>query len=110
MEIRTVAIDQEAPEIEFPCDYPIKVMGQASETFRAEVLAVVLRFFSWKEISFLFTGTGLLVILNLVLSEGLLSFDNAIVLAVLVSHLPKDKSYRLGPVKMSIPGSFQPAL
>ena len=61
-----------------------------------------LRFFSWKEISFIFTGTGLLVMLNLVLSEGLLSFDNAIVLAILVSHLPKDKSYRLGPVKMSI--------
>ena len=61
-----------------------------------------LRFFSWEEISFLFTGTGLLVILNLVLSEGLLSFDNAIVLAVLVSHLPKDESYRVGPVRMSI--------
>lgn len=61
-----------------------------------------LRFFSWEEISFLFTGTGLLVMLNLVLSEGLLSFDNAIVLAILVSHLPKDKSYRLGPFKMSI--------
>lgn len=43
MEIRTVAIDQEAPEIEFPCDYPIKVMGQATESFRTEVLAVVHR-------------------------------------------------------------------
>ena len=40
--------------------------------------------------------------LNLVLSEGLLSFDNALVLAVLVSHLPKDRSYRLGPLEMSI--------
>jgi YkoY family integral membrane protein len=61
-----------------------------------------LRFFSWKEISFLFTGTGLLVMLNLVLSEGLLSFDNAIVLAIMVSHLPRDRSYRVGPLEMSI--------
>jgi len=61
-----------------------------------------LRFFSWEEISFLFTGTGMLVMLNLVLSEGLLSFDNALVLAIMVSHLPRDRSYRLGPVKMSI--------
>ena len=62
----------------------------------------LLRFFSWEEISFLFTGTGLLVMLNLVLSEGLLSFDNALVLAVMVSHLPRDQFYRLGPVKMSL--------
>ena len=61
-----------------------------------------LRFFSWQEISFLFTGTGLLVMLNLVLSEGLLSFDNAIVLAIMVSHLPKEQSYRIGPLEMSI--------
>lgn len=61
-----------------------------------------LRFFSWEEFSFIFSGTGVLVILNLVLSEGLLSVDNALVLAVLVSHLPRDRSYRLGPVEMSI--------
>jgi YkoY family integral membrane protein len=61
-----------------------------------------LRFFSWEELSFLFTGTGMLVMLNLVLSEGLLSFDNALVLAIMVSHLPKDRFYSLGPVKMSI--------
>lgn len=61
-----------------------------------------LRFFSWEEIAFLFTGTGLLVMLNLVLSEGLLSFDNALVLAVMVSHLPRDRSYRIGPLEMSI--------
>ena len=61
-----------------------------------------LRFFSWEELSFLFTGTGLLVMLNLVLSEGLLSLDNALVLAILVSHLPTDRSYKLGPFEMSI--------
>jgi YkoY family integral membrane protein len=61
-----------------------------------------LRFFSWQEISFLFTGTGLLVMLNLVLSEGLLSFDNALVLAIMVSHLPRDRFYRIGFLKMSI--------
>lgn len=61
-----------------------------------------LRFFSWEEVSFLFTGTGLLVIVNLVLSEGLLSFDNALVLAILVSHLPRDQSCKLGPFEMSV--------
>jgi YkoY family integral membrane protein len=61
-----------------------------------------LRFFSWEEISFLFTGTGMLVMLNLVLSEGLLSFDNALVLAIMVSHLPRDRSYKIGPLEMSI--------
>jgi|GEM_PF-944367 len=61
-----------------------------------------LRFFSWEELSFLFTGTGLLVMVNLVLSEGLLSLDNALVLAILVSHLPTDRSYKLGPFEMSI--------
>lgn len=61
-----------------------------------------LKFFSWQELSFLFTGTGLLVMLNLVLSEGLLSLDNALVLAILVSHLPTDRSYKLGPIRMSI--------
>ena len=61
-----------------------------------------LRFFSWEELSFLFTGTGMLVMLNLVLSEGLLSLDNALVLAILVSHLPTDRSYKLGPFEMSI--------
>jgi YkoY family integral membrane protein len=61
-----------------------------------------LRFFSWEEFSFLLSGTGMLVMLNLVLSEALLSFDNALVLAILVSHLPKDKDYKLGPFKMSI--------
>jgi len=61
-----------------------------------------LRFFSWEEISFLFTGTGMLVLLNLVISEGLLSLDNALVLAVMVSHLPRDRAYRIGLLEMSI--------
>ncbi|MEM1110949.1 MAG: DUF493 domain-containing protein [Pseudomonadota bacterium] len=29
--------DEEAPKIEFPCDYPIKVMGRSHENFRALV-------------------------------------------------------------------------
>jgi YkoY family integral membrane protein len=37
-----------------------------------------------------------------VLSEGLLSFDNALVLAVMVSHLPRDRFYGIGPVEMSM--------
>lgn len=31
----------DAPKIEFPCDYPIKVLGREGETFRPAVLAVV---------------------------------------------------------------------
>ena len=33
-----------APAIEFPCDYPIKVLGKAHELFRETVLAVVARY------------------------------------------------------------------
>lgn len=32
---------REAPKIEFPCDYPIKVMGVACDEFRSHVLAVM---------------------------------------------------------------------
>lgn len=31
----------EAPQIEFPCDYPIKVIGRAGDDFEALVLATV---------------------------------------------------------------------
>lgn len=34
---------QEPPRIEFPCEYPIKIMGEAVEGFEADVLAVVRR-------------------------------------------------------------------
>lgn len=34
---------QEAPKIEFPCRYPIKVMGHASDSFIEEVMIVVRR-------------------------------------------------------------------
>ena len=60
------------------------------------------RFLSWEEFSFLLTVPGLLIMLNLVLSEGLLSFDNALVLAILVGHLPRDRFYRIGPCNFSI--------
>lgn len=32
--------EQEPPVIEFPCDYPIKVMGEAGELFRSHVISV----------------------------------------------------------------------
>jgi putative lipoic acid-binding regulatory protein len=35
--------DTEAPRIEFPCQYPVKVMGAAGADFRANVLAVFRR-------------------------------------------------------------------
>ena len=36
----TVEQPPEAPKIEFPCEYPIKVMGRSSETFEKAVLDV----------------------------------------------------------------------
>jgi len=35
--------DQAAPKIEFPCLYPIKIIGKAAENFREQVIAVVER-------------------------------------------------------------------
>ena len=35
--------EPEAPRIEFPCDYPIKVMGESCEEFREHVLTVMER-------------------------------------------------------------------
>ncbi|MBA6413209.1 DUF493 domain-containing protein [Parahaliea sp. F7430] len=35
--------DQEAPKIEFPCEYPIKVLGREHDNFRPAVLAVFER-------------------------------------------------------------------
>lgn len=32
---------QEPPKIEFPCEYPIKIMGRETEDFRAIVLEVM---------------------------------------------------------------------
>lgn len=29
--------------LEFPCDFPIKIMGQATDQFAQEIIAVVLR-------------------------------------------------------------------
>lgn len=34
---------QAAPEIRFPCEYPVKVMGVASSVFRDEVVTVFQR-------------------------------------------------------------------
>jgi putative lipoic acid-binding regulatory protein len=33
--------EPEAPRIEFPCDYPIKVMGETCEEFRQHVFTVM---------------------------------------------------------------------
>ena len=35
--------DQEPPKIEFPCDYPIKILGRSVESFEETVLGVVER-------------------------------------------------------------------
>jgi putative lipoic acid-binding regulatory protein len=33
--------DTEAPKIEFPCDYPIKIVGAAAADFRETVVTIV---------------------------------------------------------------------
>ena len=35
--------DDDAPKIEFPCAYPVKILGRQSDDFEALVLAVVHR-------------------------------------------------------------------
>ena len=35
--------DADPPKIEFPCEYPIKVLGRSGDTFEAQVLAVFER-------------------------------------------------------------------
>ncbi len=35
--------EPKAPKIEFPCDYPVKVMGDKCEAFRSHVLTVMER-------------------------------------------------------------------
>lgn len=35
--------EKELPRIEFPCDYPVKVMGFASAAFQTEVMEVIHR-------------------------------------------------------------------
>lgn len=35
--------EPEAPKIEFPCEYPIKVLGRSSDTFESSVLEVFER-------------------------------------------------------------------
>lgn len=38
-----MAIDETPPLLEFPTDYPIKVIGRPSDEFRARVHAIVVR-------------------------------------------------------------------
>ena len=40
---QTLLEGQEEPKIEFPCDYPIKVLGEASDTFDQLVVSIVLK-------------------------------------------------------------------
>lgn len=35
--------EPEAPKIEFPCDYPVKVLGRASDAFESTILEVFER-------------------------------------------------------------------
>ena len=36
-------IEQDPPKIEFPCPYPVKVMGKAGANFQEEILEVISR-------------------------------------------------------------------
>lgn len=35
--------DADAPRISFPCDYPVKVVGEAHDTFEETVVAIAAR-------------------------------------------------------------------
>lgn len=60
--------------------------------FIQNVLANFGTFFSWDNLSEVFTNPASWgIIATLVLLEGLLSADNALVLAVMVKHLPKEQ-------------------
>ena len=66
--------EMEPPRIEFPCDYPIKSMGEACEEFRVHVLDVMERHApgfdrkrvtvrdsrkgTWQSITVIITATG----------------------------------------------------
>lgn len=41
--ITSDSVGEDAPKIEFPCEYPIKIIGVATEEFEEAVLAVVVR-------------------------------------------------------------------
>ena len=43
MSVDSKSSDLEPPKIEFPCLYPIKIIGKASACFQDEVIAVVER-------------------------------------------------------------------
>ena len=38
-----MASEKSPPRIEFPCDYPIKVLGQAHSAFQADIMAIIER-------------------------------------------------------------------
>ena len=40
---QTLPEGQEEPKIKFPCDYPIKILGEAEESFNTLVASIVLK-------------------------------------------------------------------
>ncbi len=67
-------MSEEAPKIEFPCAYPIKIMGEGHEELREQVLEIMLRHCNdfeqrlistrdssrgrWRSITVVITATG----------------------------------------------------
>lgn len=41
MRVSDITTPPDAPKIEFPCDYPIRIMGEACEEFLTTVIAIV---------------------------------------------------------------------
>lgn len=63
--------------------------------FFQDLIANFGNFFSWENLSHVFSDpTSWGIIATLVILEGLLSADNALVLAVMVKHLPKEQQKR----------------
>lgn len=61
----------------------------------SNIIASYMHFFSWNEMSSALTNpANWAVIGTLIVLEGLLSADNALVLAIMVRHLPKEKQHK----------------
>lgn len=44
-------MDTQAPQLTFPCDYPIKVMGEDVDNFQEEMLVIIRRHATFDEAS-----------------------------------------------------------
>lgn len=63
--------EQEPPKIEFPCDYPIKIIGRAADDFSGIVIDILKRhdpLFDEQTVSSVPSGKGTFVSLRVVIT------------------------------------------